>query len=674
MFSIRRFRMAQQTLIGVFACSVLVALVIAAVLSFHSQNLAVSESKNTLKNETRLVVDVVKFAQNSVLQAALDAEKRFRDNLPPLRATGNSVSVNGVTLPEYFFGDIPAIGGQQFLLDYQKRNSGALASFMIVSGGKLYRGTSLLKKSDGRYADGEEVMDDYAPVILAGKTYTGVIVRSGVIYALAIVPILDGNGHPVMGISMRISGEDALKELRETLDDAIIGKTGYPFILGRPVGDMKEPHVVQFKSLAGQTIKDLAPERGRVMTEILEKKNGVFEYDWKTDTGENQRRIVAFQEFPELHWVVAVTAPLAEFTESYDAIHRWTLIGIAALVVTAMLCIWLFIRWQLGPLNTTARAIADMAGSLDLTRRLDNTASDEIGMAAQSFDRMVDSVRRAVQAIESSVAKVGATVAAVNAAADRVAQGSASQSGSTSAMAAAIEEMTVSINTVAGGAADAQAMAQHTSEVSEEGSRIIENTQGEMGAIAQIVSGASKVIATLGEESRQIGTVVNVIKEVADQTNLLALNAAIEAARAGEQGRGFAVVADEVRKLAERTAQSTGDISGMIGRIQTAANEAVEEMEKVAGQVTSGQALAREAGQRMKTIYEEANKVSAAVTEISNALKEQGAASQEVAKQVESISRMAEQNNAAAMEAAANTQRMEGLAASVKDTLARFRV
>ncbi|MDR2679120.1 MAG: methyl-accepting chemotaxis protein, partial [Zoogloeaceae bacterium] len=195
-----------------------------------------------------------------------------------------------------------------------------------------------------------------------------------------------------------------------------------------------------------------------------------------------------------------------------------------------------------------------------------------------------------------------------------------------------------------------------------------------MVSIAASVGDASRVITELGEASKQISDVVQVIKEVADQTNLLALNAAIEAARAGEQGRGFAVVADEVRKLAERTAQSTVDIGTMIGKIQASANDAVTEMEKVVGQVSVGKELAESAGVVMASVREDADRVSNAVTEISSALKEQSQASQEIAKHVESIAQMTDENNAAASETSSNAHHLQEIAQKAGKAVEVFRI
>ncbi|MDR1849407.1 MAG: methyl-accepting chemotaxis protein [Zoogloeaceae bacterium] len=326
------------------------------------------------------------------------------------------------------------------------------------------------------------------------------------------------------------------------------------------------------------------------------------------------------------------------------------------------------------PITILQSMLVKVATNRDLKLRVDYQKNDEVGEVVKSFNQLMQELQNALKEITDRVTETTQGVEALNTAAKQVAESSASQSSSTSAMAASVEEMTVSINTVSASAGDAQNIAHDAGETSEEGGQIIERTAAEMTSIANVVGEASHVIQALGEESKQISTVVQVIKDVADQTNLLALNAAIEAARAGEQGRGFAVVADEVRKLAERTTQSTTEISTMVAKIQASAQEAVEEMSKVVQQVESGQALAHEAGERIVSIREKAHKVSDAITEISSALKEQSQASQEISKHVESIAQMTDENNAAAEETASAAVRLEQLSTSVKNTVQQFKV
>lgn len=256
----------------------------------------------------------------------------------------------------------------------------------------------------------------------------------------------------------------------------------------------------------------------------------------------------------------------------------------------------------------------------------------------------------------------------------QVTRSSAQQSEATATMAASMEQVTVSISHVADSADNARALAAKAGAASTDGGIQVKETICEIGRIAETVSGTSEVIRSLGAQSEQISSIVNVIKDIADQTNLLALNAAIEAARAGEQGRGFAVVADEVRKLAERTTASTKQISDTIHAIQESTFSAVERMSSGSQQVSEGVEKASRTGESMRYIERETTQVIDAVEEISSALIEQRSASAEISRNVEKIARMTEENSAAVDEVSLAAQHLEKLAADLRASVDHFRI
>ncbi|MCX9158453.1 methyl-accepting chemotaxis protein [Niveibacterium sp. 24ML] len=346
--------------------------------------------------------------------------------------------------------------------------------------------------------------------------------------------------------------------------------------------------------------------------------------------------------------------------------------GIA--VVVLLVLGWVFFKSITGALDKMRRAITSVAANNDFTIRADVKSNDETGQTARAFNQLVEQMQTSLREVLSNAASISEAAHKASAASRQVSNASTSQSESASAMAAAIEEMTVSINHITDSTRDAQHRAQEAGSAADSGATIIAQTNSEMDHIAGTVQTAGETINDLGRQSDKISGIMQVIKEVADQTNLLALNAAIEAARAGEQGRGFAVVADEVRKLAERTRKATEEISQMVVTMQGSARNAVTGMDSVVSRVFDGKELSDQAATRMNEIQGSATQVSEAINEISAALHEQSAAAQDIARQVEVVARMSEDNSHAAQETANISEELDGFARALKDAAARFKV
>ncbi|MBS4097185.1 MAG: methyl-accepting chemotaxis protein [Sulfuricella sp.] len=335
--------------------------------------------------------------------------------------------------------------------------------------------------------------------------------------------------------------------------------------------------------------------------------------------------------------------------------------------------LWI-IRSVTGPLGKMREAIVGVEKDGDFTRRIPHGGDDEVGQTADSFNELMDTLQTMLRDVLGNVEKVSDAARTLAATSTQVAASSARSSEAASTMAATVEEVTVSISHITESAHEALTISQKSGELSAQGGDIIHDTAAEISRIAETVSETSHTIEELGQQSNQISSIVQVIKDVADQTNLLALNAAIEAARAGEQGRGFAVVADEVRKLAERTTKATEEITQMIGAIQSSAQAAVTGMGGTVTRVGSGVALAERAGNAINEIRSGSNQVVNVVNDISSALAEQRSASNDIASHVENVARMSEENSAAAGESAGAARYLEELADTMRASVSRFKL
>ncbi|HEX6733924.1 MAG TPA: methyl-accepting chemotaxis protein [Azonexus sp.] len=552
--------------------------------------------------------------------------------------------------------------------------TGAYATVLTRKGEDFERTATSIKDEQGKRASGVPLGRDHPAVapLLRGETYTGKARMFGRDVMTHYQPIRDGSGAVIGAFFTGIDFSAGLKELRTKVLAVKIGDSGYPYALdaGRNKGLL-----TLHPKIEGTSLLDARDARGEPFVQtMLDNKNGVIRYWWKNpDENEAREKIVVFSHYPEWNWVLASGSYLDEFnTESRQVI---LLLGAATALLIFLIVVsiwWTCRRWIARPLQQ-AIAIADRVADGDFTARIDTRQSDEIGHLMRAFARMQEQLSRLVGDVRGAADQVATNTCQLQAASIGVADGSQEQSDAITSMAASVEEMSSSIRLIAENAGHAEEIARDSVRQAEESSAIIDNAVGAMTQIADTVRETASTVETLGMHSESISSIASTIKEIADQTNLLALNAAIEAARAGEAGRGFAVVADEVRKLAERTTQSTHQIGQLISAIQDATRDAVDKMDRGVSEVGSGVELAGTANASIRRIYLDAEEVSRAIAGITNAIREQSTASHSVASGIEQIAGKIEKNSCEAKTTASAAEELQTLAQQLRQEVDRFR-
>lgn len=480
--------------------------------------------------------------------------------------------------------------------------------------------------------------------------------------------------------SGELSIEDAQTLAKDTLRTAKYSGAEYFWI------NDKHPRVVMHGAnakLEGNDVSELKDPNGKKLfvafvDTVNKSGSGYVDYLWKKpNAGEEPVEKISYvQEFKPWGWILGTGLYIddinAKFKSAALLIFALTSIIVLILLVSLFVISKNIIK-DLGADPAYAKNQTDIIASGDLTSNIDINKSDSSSLIF-SLSSMQSKIKSIIQTILNSALSVHRSSESLTHMSDELKHASIRQSESASAMAASVEEMVVSIDVIRSNSADAKDLAIASGQSSESGSIVIEKLINNMHNISASVKDSARIIEELGAQSDQISSIVRTIKDIADQTNLLALNAAIEAARAGEQGRGFAVVADEVRKLAERTSVATGEITVMVSKIQSGTSTAVSAMQDGVTKVEQGVESAQFAGESISEIKSSSDKVISVINDISNALEEQASASNHVAQQLENIAQMSESNLEQVKLLSDNSNELAKMSNELSESVSSFKV
>ncbi|BBU46627.1 methyl-accepting chemotaxis protein [Pseudomonas monteilii] len=425
----------------------------------------------------------------------------------------------------------------------------------------------------------------------------------------------------VIGILSKVSssvgvvgGDLALDGLVQIINSLNFGGMGYAFL----VNDQGKILVHPDKDLVMKSLSDLFPQHTPKLTgELTEVQS------------DGQARLLTFTPItglPSANWYIGLSVDKDKAFSMLSTFRTSAVIATVVAVVIIIGLLGLLIRVLMQPLHTMTRAMEDIAeGEGDLTKRLRIHNHDEFGILGNAFNRFVERIHSSIREVSSATEQVNEVALRVISASNSSMTNSDEQSNRTNSVAAAINELGAAAQEIAGNAAQASQHASSARLLAEEGQQVVERNIAAMNRLSDLIVTSSEHIETLNSKTVNIGQILEVITSISQQTNLLALNAAIEAARAGEAGRGFAVVADEVRNLAHRTQESAQQVQTMIEELQVGARESVETMDQSQRHSQDSVQIANQAGERLDSVTVRIGEIDGMNQSVATATEEQTA-------------------------------------------------
>jgi methyl-accepting chemotaxis protein len=484
-----------------------------------------------------------------------------------------------------------------------------ISSFLTVYLGKVDGGFSV--RPDSKMPDGYDPRT--RPWYKDGMNAQGTILTE---------PYIDmATNKMVIGIISKVSanvgvvgGDLALDGLVQIINSLNFGGMGYAFL----VNDQGKILVHPDKDLVMKSLSDLFPQDTPKLSGALTEVSA-----------DGQARLLTFtpiKGLPSANWYIGLSVDRDKAFAMLSTFRTSAVIATLVAVVIIIGLLGLLIRVLMQPLLTMTRAMEDIAeGEGDLTKRLSILSDDEFGILGKAFNRFVERIHGSIREVSSATEQVNEVALRVISASNSSMANSDEQSNRTNSVAAAINELGAAAQEIAGNAAQASQHASSARLLAEEGQQVVERNIAAMNRLSDLIVTSSAHIETLNSKTVNIGQILEVITSISQQTNLLALNAAIEAARAGEAGRGFAVVADEVRNLAHRTQESAQQVQTMIEELQVGARESVDTMSQSQRHSQDSMQIANQAGERLDSVTVRIGEIDGMNQSVATATEEQTA-------------------------------------------------
>jgi len=678
---LRRLSLVRKLALFVFLIDIAVFAVLTLYVSQRTYTNIAEQAQLDLIHELDLLTATFEVFDRTITQNTVALENVFLSMFPqPLHLDqDNKMQVGQYQAP------VLKQGEEVLNLRFEKpdaftRITGGNATVFVRYGDDFLRVSTSLRKENGERAVGTLLGKSHPGyrLLLDGKPYLGKARLFGRDYMTQYKPVQGPDGEVIAVLYVGFDFTETFAGLQQTLKGLVIGKTGHVWLAHAGGGERGHLLTAEGK-MPGNLLEILDADGKPAFAQAFEQPQGILHYGIGDAAGARHEEIAAFRRLKDWGLIIGINAAVSELT-GLSARLSAELAGVTLIAALVMvLVLFLVMRRELAPLAQVSQRLARI-GKGDLSTDpgqcsslgADRDTRNEIALLCASVDDMVGQFRGLISGMHDTTQVLNASADELASLTEHTRHDLSDQQDRTDHVATAVTEMSASIQEVARNVATAADSTRDANHQAASGRSTVSEVEHAIKSVAEQVEGAAQVINNLKRESVNIGTVLDVIRGIAEQTNLLALNAAIEAARAGEQGRGFAVVADEVRSLAQRTQQSTQEIRKMIERLQAEASTAVSHMETSRDHGRSSVEKSLAAGAALAAIATSAAKVSDMITQVATATEEQSAVSEEISGNVVGIRDLSDHTAQRANQIAESSERLAQLAQQLRHSVGRF--